>query len=161
MRLGMTAPQLTQCAAVDAKCAAVGTFCAAVDAIGCARVSPHTPLRTGALRRAASGAPGERAAACATCRHRTRYGNCGEPVAAGISRTFEIVRHPSGGAGCSVHELPPHCEPPIESRLAALVAMGALDQAEADLCRDRYADCPSEWEALLDWCELAATERRT
>lgn len=101
----------------------------------------------------------EGAPTCATCRHRTVYGNCREPVAAGLTSTFMLVRHPDGGAGCPAHELPPAPESPLESRLAQLVAIGAIDQAEADLCLARYAVCPDEWDLLLDWCEAAVSDR--
>lgn len=60
MRPNDAAPLLTRCAAVDTDCATADQNCAAVDALACARVSPHTPLRTGALWRAASGADSAR-----------------------------------------------------------------------------------------------------
>lgn len=37
---------------------------------------------------------------CAGCLRATRYGNCGDPVAAGLSDTFRLVAHPALGAGC-------------------------------------------------------------
>jgi hypothetical protein len=42
-------------------------------------------------------------AACALCQHATKFGNCGEPVRAGLTDRFEIVRHPAGGAGCKTY----------------------------------------------------------
>ncbi len=42
-------------------------------------------------------------AACALCQHATRLGNCGEPVRAGLTEKFEIVKHPAGGAGCKTY----------------------------------------------------------
>jgi hypothetical protein len=38
--------------------------------------------------------------ACALCQHATRYGNCAEPIAAGLADRFCLVAHPSGGTGC-------------------------------------------------------------
>lgn len=34
--------------------------------------------------------------ACADCAHRTRFGNCGEPVLAGLRDRFEIAMAPDG-----------------------------------------------------------------
>jgi hypothetical protein len=45
-------------------------------------------------------------ASCRDCRHVTRYGNCGEPVEAGIASKFELVRHPRDGAGCGALDPP-------------------------------------------------------
>jgi hypothetical protein len=42
-------------------------------------------------------------AACALCKHATKYRNCGEPVRAGLTDRFEIVKHPAGGAGCAAY----------------------------------------------------------
>jgi hypothetical protein len=39
---------------------------------------------------------------CHMCRHASRHGNCGEPVAAGLSDRFELVPHPDGGRECRV-----------------------------------------------------------
>ena len=42
-------------------------------------------------------------AACALCQHASKFGNCGEPVRAGLTEKFEIVKHPAGGAGCAAY----------------------------------------------------------
>ena len=39
--------------------------------------------------------------ACHLCRHATRFGNCGEPVRAGLTDTFGLVAHPDGGKDCA------------------------------------------------------------
>ena len=38
--------------------------------------------------------------ACEVCVHASRYGNCGEPIEAGLSDRFVLVKHPDGGRGC-------------------------------------------------------------
>lgn len=40
---------------------------------------------------------------CASCRCVSRFGNCGDPVAAGLGRTFVLVAHPQGGRGCPAY----------------------------------------------------------
>lgn len=94
-------------------------------------------------------------ASCATCRHRSAYGNCGEPVAAGLAERFQLTRHPSEGVGC------PAYEHPIEVRLARLLALGALDEADARQVRARYRVYPVEWDVVLDAIEANATAART
>jgi hypothetical protein len=37
---------------------------------------------------------------CTLCRHVTRFGNCSEPVRAGLTDTFGLVVHPDGGKDC-------------------------------------------------------------
>jgi len=41
--------------------------------------------------------------ACQQCAHVTRYGNCGDPVAAGLTGTFMLVPHPHAGAACPAY----------------------------------------------------------
>ena len=43
---------------------------------------------------------GSTLASCAVCVHVSRYGACGDPVAAGLSDRFQIVAHHEGGRGC-------------------------------------------------------------
>ena len=38
--------------------------------------------------------------ACKLCRHRTKHGNCSEPIAAGLADRFCLVAHPNAGADC-------------------------------------------------------------
>ena len=76
----------------------------------------HPPLDAAVLHWADSSASGDiaftdpqRAASlpadgCATCRWASRYGNCGDPVAAGLSRGFELIAHPNAGRGCAAHQ---------------------------------------------------------
>jgi hypothetical protein len=79
------------------------------DRDGATREITYSPARTEAQVR--RDYPGCRAvvevastiAACALCKHATKYRNCGEPVRAGLTDRFEIVRHPAGGAGCAAY----------------------------------------------------------
>ncbi len=41
---------------------------------------------------------------CSTCENRSKHGNCGVPVSAGLSGWFQIVKHPANGQGCAVFE---------------------------------------------------------
>jgi hypothetical protein len=103
---------------------------------------------------------------CTRCVHVTPYGNCGEPVAAGLVEHFGIVRHPADGRGCVAFaarepagdpRAPAHFS--IGDRLARLRALGAIDQADAELVRERFdARSAGEWLALLDWCEAAVCD---
>ena len=90
---------------------------------------------------------------CATCRHRTRFDNCGLPVEAGLASVFRLERHPTGGAGCAVFEARPIA---AERRVAALLDAGLLDQGDADLIRLRYDADPDQWDRLLDDIERNA-----
>ena len=39
-------------------------------------------------------------AACALCQHATKFGNCGQPVEAGLSDHFVLIKHRNAGADC-------------------------------------------------------------
>jgi len=43
-------------------------------------------------------------ASCDECRHVTRFGNCGTPVAAGLSESFELIAHLERGKNCKAFE---------------------------------------------------------
>lgn len=43
----------------------------------------------------------------------------------------------------------------VEQRVVRLLAIGAIDQADADLVRVRWHAYPDEWALLLDACERA------
>lgn len=94
---------------------------------------------------------------CAACRHVTRYGNCGEPVAAGLVEHFGLVRHPDGGRGCPAFT---RRRTDLEARAARLLAAGAIDQEDADLVRERWHLHSDEWRILLDYCAAAHEQRR-
>lgn len=38
---------------------------------------------------------------CVKCARVSKFGNCAEPVAAGLAERFMLVRHPSAGTGCA------------------------------------------------------------
>lgn len=40
---------------------------------------------------------------CTHCRLVSRFGNCGDPVAAGLGETFRLIAHPRGGRGCAAY----------------------------------------------------------
>lgn len=94
---------------------------------------------------------------CPSCVRTSRFGNCTEPVAAGLADRFVLVRHPADGLGCPAF-LARRTE--LEERAARLQACGAIKPADADLVRERqHAHPAEEWAQLLDWCEAAAPER--
>lgn len=103
------------------------------------------------------------AASCAGCRHRTQFGNCAQPVEAGLAKTFGLVRHAEGGADCTVFEQADvHVDVQVdalEARLTRLLAMGAIDQGDATLARLRHREDSRAWDCLLDACEHAVTAR--
>jgi hypothetical protein len=93
---------------------------------------------------------------CVWCAHATRYGNCGEPVAAGLLERFGLVRHPDGGRGCPAFTRPPS---ELEARAALLLVAGAIEPADLELLRERQgAHQAGEWSQLLSWCEAAARD---
>lgn len=87
---------------------------------------------------------------CSTCRHRTAFDNCGEPVRTGLAEVFQLAKHPAGGEACAVFERKPIT---ADDRVEALLAAGLLDQDDANLARQRYADDPDQWDQLLDALE--------
>ncbi len=95
---------------------------------------------------------------CSRCRHATVYGNCGVPVAAGLSSRFQIIKHPEGGAGCRAFE--PH-RTPLEARIERLFRAGVLGLDDRDeamaLLRAGRGD---ELAELLDQCEAEARRWR-
>ena len=99
-------------------------------------------------------------AGCAACCHRTRFGNCARPVEAGLSARFELVAHPSGGAGCAAFEPALSATPPAGvheaiDRIARVRAWSDADRAHA---LDAAARCPdaADWAALADLVEATA-----
>ena len=76
----------------------------------------HPPLDAAGLQWAAASIAGDMAFTepqqatslptdgCANCRWVSRYGNCGDPVAAGLSHGFELVAHPHAGRDCAAHQ---------------------------------------------------------
>jgi len=93
---------------------------------------------------------------CTRCRYVSGFGNCTEPVAAGRAKRFMLVKHPDGGQGCGAFV---HMPLAIESRLAELLALGAIDADAADLCRRRYSTDSATWDLFLDACESEVTRR--
>lgn len=114
--------------------------------------------------------------ACARCAHVTRYGNCGEPVAAGLVEHFGLVRHPDGRGCVAFKAREPAGDPrapahflirgrlarpamELDQRLALLLAAGAINDDEVELVRERFdAHSAEEWLTLLAWCEAAACD---
>lgn len=94
---------------------------------------------------------------CSRCRHRTAFGACGQPVAAGLAPRFQIVKHPAGGAGCPAFR--PH-RSPLEARVERLVRSGVLGLDDRDealaLLRAERGD---ELAQLLDLVERAEGRR--
>ena len=71
-------------------------------------------------------------ASCESCKHRTKFGNCGQPVRAGLSERFELTAHSAGGKDCATFRRRSPSE--LERALAAVddaVACGAINAEEA------------------------------
>jgi hypothetical protein len=95
-------------------------------------------------------------AGCADCTHATRYGNCSEPVAAGLLERFGLVRHPEAGCGCPASTRRPG---ELEARATRLLAAGAIEPADLEVLRERQsAHQAGEWSQLFNWCEAAARD---
>jgi len=142
----------------------------------------HHPIGVGHGTRGTAGDVRAAASSCSECAHVTRYGNCGEPVAAGLVEHFGLVRHPGDGRGCVAFAArggEPAGDPrayahflirgrlarpamELDQRLALLLAAGAIDDADAQLVRERFDAHPAEeWLTLLDWCEAAVLDAAT
>lgn len=120
----------------------------------------HTPLGVGHGTRetAEHASNGQRTddRSCVRCAHVTRYGNCSEPVVAGLVERFGLVRHPEGGRDCPAFK--PH-PTELEVRAARLLAAGTIEPADLELLRERQNAHPAgEWGQMLDWCEAAARD---
>jgi len=93
---------------------------------------------------------------CSRCAHVSRYGNCGEAVAAGLAERFGLARHPKDGSGCLVFT---HQSTELEVRAARLLTAGAIEPADLELlCERQNAHPAEEWGQLLDWCEAAVRD---
>jgi len=71
-------------------------------------------------------------ASCESCKHQSKFGNCGQPVRAGLSERFELIAHPAGGKDCTTFRRRSPSE--LERALAAVddaVACGAINAEEA------------------------------
>jgi len=100
---------------------------------------------------------------CERCKYRTKFGNCGQPVRAGLSERFELIAHPAGGKDCTTFRRRSPSE--LERALAAVddaVACGAINaeeaqQAAASLNAHAHVQgYAAEWFDLLMRC-MAAT----
>lgn len=100
----------------------------------------------------------DHAPSCSRCRHMTVYGNCAQPVRAGLTQRFMLIRHREGGAGCRAFE--PH-RTPLEGRVERLFRAGIIGIADRDealaLLRAGRGD---ELAGLLDQCEAEARRWR-
>lgn len=92
---------------------------------------------------------------CSRCRYASAFGNCGEPVAAGLATHFQIVRHARDGYDCPAFvPVEPPAPPPtaIERRAERMHRMGLLDAGDLRAVRvGQHAD-PAGWSRLLDAC---------
>ena len=105
---------------------------------------------------------------CVKCRYASRYGNCTEPIAAGLSLKFMLISHKQGGAGCS------HFAPSVNERLSIVFALidrakrlQAIDESDAETARTALARADPqdtkfviEYESLLNAC-IRSLEART
>lgn len=83
--------------------------------------------------------------ACANCRHRSRVGTCREPVASGLTTTFEIHwPEPGYGATCTAWTLSP-----VEATVAVLTAAGRGGWSD-ELMHQWLKDADAYPEATLD-----------
>ena len=83
---------------------------------------------------------------CDLCVHRSRFGNCLQPVEAGITEKYELVRHPTNGRGCKV--ITP--DRSLKGRVLQALISKALDKEDAALCLSRYDDDPVGWDTVLE-----------
>ena len=105
---------------------------------------------------------------CVNCRYASRYGNCTEPIAAGLSLKFMLISHKQGGAGCS------HFAPSVNERLSIVFALidrakrlQAIDESDAETARTALARADPqdtkfviEYESLLNAC-IRSLEAKT
>jgi hypothetical protein len=94
-------------------------------------------------------------AGCKQCRHETKFGNCSQPVAASLSKTFKLVAHPRFGKGCKAFK-----DKAIRASddLCALIdeaqRQGAISALEAQQAREAIAQQPNNQAYLDEWVQL-------
>jgi hypothetical protein len=69
-------------------------------------------------------------ASCSSCLHRSIYGNCKEPVLAGLSNRFELVSHSEGGRGCPAFSIALYIDPRTDSVIARLAQRLGFNQED-------------------------------
>ena len=94
-------------------------------------------------------------AGCKQCLHETKFGNCSQPVAAFLSKTFKLVAHPRFGKGCKAFK-----DKTIRAShdLSALIdeaqRQGAISVLEAQQAREAIAQQPDDQAYLDEWVQL-------
>ena len=94
-------------------------------------------------------------AGCKQCLHETKFGNCSQPVAASLSKTFKLVAHPRFGKGCKAFK-----DKTIRAShdLCALIdeaqRQGAISVLEAQQAREAIAQQPNNQAYLDEWVQL-------
>ncbi len=97
---------------------------------------------------------------CKQCRYVSRFGNCTEPIASGLSEKFMLISHPHDGLGCdkfqpSFSEKTAHVLHVIDRALR----IKAIDEEEAERARASISRADSndrqyviEYESLIRAC---------
>lgn len=94
-------------------------------------------------------------AGCKQCLHETKFGNCGEPVAASLSNTFKLIAHPRFGKGCKAFK-----DKAIRTShdFCALIdealSQGAISALEAQQVHEAIAQQANNQAYLDDWVQL-------
>ena len=103
---------------------------------------------------------------CKQCRYVSRFGNCTEPTASGLSHSFVLISHAHEGAGCNKFQ-------PTNSEKTAYVLLlidralriKAIDEEEAERASDAVLRADStdyqyviEYESLIRAC-IRSTEK--
>jgi hypothetical protein len=69
-------------------------------------------------------------ASCSSCLHRSIYGNCKEPVLAGLSNRFVLVSHSDDGRGCPAFNETLYIDSRADSVIAVLAQRIGFNQAD-------------------------------
>jgi hypothetical protein len=94
-------------------------------------------------------------AGCKQCLHETKFGNCSQPVAASLSKTFKLVAHPRFGKGCKAFK-----DKAIRASddLCVLIdeaqRQGAISVLEAQQAHEAIAQRPNNQAYLDEWVQL-------
>jgi hypothetical protein len=94
-------------------------------------------------------------AGCKQCLHETKFGNCREPVAASLSKTFKLVAHPRFGKGCKAFkDKAIRASDDLYVLIDEAQRQGAISVLEAQQAHEAIAQQPNDGAYLDEWVQL-------
>ncbi len=94
-------------------------------------------------------------AGCKQCLHETKFGNCSQPVAASLSKTFKLIAHPRFGKGCKAFkDKAAGATQDLHALIDEAKRQGAISALEAQQVHEAIAQQPNEGAYLDEWTQL-------